>query len=360
LIPTDQCADRPFLEATVAYENPATGETETYDRVGVRYRGHSALTAGQRFGFKLSFNEYDPQAGFHDLHNLNLMGTEGDFSLMRERLAQALEREAGVPAPRVVHAELYVNGEYQGVFTFPEEPDDDPYLDHHFADQSGGLYKVDGYCGGTGDFVSYGADPTTYTDRYEPKADTPIDQLGVDLFPLFACVAKSDAELATCLRELVDVDEWITEIALDMVMPDVDGFPGAGQNFMLYRDPTAGRFVVYPWDKDEAFAMDNPVSRSIWDLHPAWAVPNALSQRIRAVWAADFCAEVLRIAALAAPDRMEARAETLRSLLGGPMATDPWYAEQGRTWAWDVDTLERDFSAHHDEVVAEATACTPP
>lgn len=360
LIPDDSCDDRPYLVAEVDYENPRSGETEHADRVGVRYRGHSALSEGQRFGFKLSFNEAVDEGEFHGLHNVNLMGTEGDFSLMRERLAQQVGREAGVPAPRVSHARLYVNDTYLGVFPFPEEPDDDPYLDNHFEDTTGGLYKVDGYCGGAGDFVRYGDDPSRYVERFEPKADTTVEQLEADLFPLFDCAAEPDDELRRCLPELIDVDEWITEIAVDVVLPDVDGLAGAGQNFLLYDDPADGRLVVYPWDKDQAFSTDNAVSRSIWSIHPAWAEPNALASRIRTVWAEEFCAEVLRVAALADPGTLEARAETLRELLREPMADDPWYAAEGRTWDWDVDSLVRDLSEHHDDAVAEATACSPP
>lgn len=360
LIPTDECADRGYLEAAVTYENPESGETETYPRVGVRYRGHSALREGQRFGFKFSFNEYDSAEEFHDLHNVNLMGTEGDFSLMRERLAQDIEREFGVPAPRVNHVQLYVNEVYQGVFPFPEEQDDDPYLDHHFADQTGGLYKVDGYCGGVADFESHGDDPSKYVDRYEPKADTTTAQLQADLFPLFACAAGSDSALASCLPTLVDVPEWLTEIAIDTVLPDVDGLAGVGQNFMMYRDPTTGLLVVYPWDKDQSFSIANAVSRSIWDLHPAWGAPPELTTRLRTVWKDDYCAAVLRVAAVATPTEMASRAEALRTLLAAPMATDPWYAANDHTWKYDVDALVDDFAEHHDEVVAEATACTPP
>ena len=360
LRPTEECADRAYLEAAVTYENPQSGETEAYPRVGVRYRGHSALSAGQRFGFKLSFNEYDSAEEFHDLHNVNLMGTEGDFSLMRERLAQDIERELGVPAPRVNHVQLFINDVYQGVFPFPEEQDDDPYLDHHFADQTGGLYKVDGYCGGVADFEVHGSDPSKYVDRYEPKADTTTAQLEADLFPLFACAEGSDSALATCLPTLVDVPEWLTEIAIDMVLPDVDGLAGVGQNFMIYRDPTSTLLVVYPWDKDQSFSLSNAESRSIWGLHPAWGAPPELTTRLRTVWKDDYCAAVLRVAALVTPGAMASRAEVLRALLQGPMADDPWYPANDRTWKYDVDALIDDFSDHHDEVVAEAIACTPP
>lgn len=359
LIPTDACADREYIEATLEYDNPMTQTTETVEHVGVRYRGHSALTDGQRWGFKLSFDEFSPGAAFHDVDNLNLLGTEGDFSLMRERIAQQVMREAGVPAPLVGHAQLTINGEYQGVFPVAEEPDDDAYLDHHFDDDSGGLYKVEGYCGGTADFDDHGDEADDYNERYEPRADTTDEMVLADIYPLIQCAQGNDTQLVSCLPGLIDLDEWITEMAVDMVLPDVDGLAGAGQNFMLYDDPATGTFVVYPWDKDQAFSISAAASTSIWDLHPSWATPPDLTVRIRRLWADEFCAEVLRVAELARPSALREESARIRGYLEEPISRDPWFAANGQSWSGAVGALESDFESHHDDVVAEATACSP-
>ncbi len=360
LLPADECDDRAYLPVTVEYENPRNGETETYTQVGMRYRGHSALSDGQRWGFKLSFNEFLADQDFHDLHNVSFMGTEGDFSLLRERVAQGVMRAAGVPAPRVGHVQVVINGEYQGVFPFPEEADDDPYLDAHFSDDSGGLYKVDGYCGGSADFTDRGDDIDRYNTRYEPKADTPEDQIWTDVYPLVQCAEKADAALVECLPTHVDVDEWLTEIAVDMVLPDVDGLAGAGQNFMMYKDPGKGTFVVYPWDKDQSFSTSAAVSSSIWDLHPSWSEPTALTVRMRELWSDDFCAEVTRVAKLADPADLDAEIVQIVAYLEEPMSRDPWYAAEGRSWSADVGVLRADLEDQIATAAAEAGKCSPP
>lgn len=359
LIPDDACADREYLEATVEYDNPMTGETERYERVGVRYRGHSALTEGQRWGFKLSFDEFVPGVEFHDVDNLNLLGTEGDFSLMRERIAQKVMRDAGVPAPRVGHAQVTINGEFQGVFPLAEEPDDDAYLDNHFDDDSGGLYKAEGYCGGTADFADHGDDADDYNERYEPKAGTTDEMVMADIVPLIRCAEGNDAQLVQCLPTHINIDEWLTEIAVDMVLPDVDGLAGTGQNFMLYDDPTTGTFVVYPWDKDQAFSTSAATSTSIWDLHPSWGAPPELTLRLRTLWADEFCGEVLRVAELASPAVLRGESARIAGYLEEPMSRDPWFAANDRSWSGAVGALDTDFEARHDAVVAEATACRP-
>lgn len=359
LVPEDDCAERPYLEASMEYHNPRTGESERYERVGVRYRGHSALSEGQRWGYKVSVNEIDPAGDFHGLHNLNLMGTEGDYSLMRERLAQWVMRGAGVPAPRVGHVQLTINDVYQGVFPFPEEADDDPFLDAHFDDDNGGFYKIEGYCGGTADFEDEGDDPDRYDAKYEPKADTTLEQLAADILPLVRCANEADAELRVCLPDQVNVDAWLTEIAVDMVLPDVDGFAGAGQNFLLYDDPADGRFVVVPWDKDQSFSVSAAASDSIWDLHPEWGNSPLLTQRIRALWKDEFCAEVLRVASIASPDRVEAELLRVQGYLEEPVSRDPWFAESGQGWHDGLDAVADGLNDRYEAVVAEATACTP-
>jgi spore coat protein CotH len=359
-VPAEDCDDRAYLPVDVEYENPRTGEVESYFQVGMRFRGHSSLSEGQRWGFKLSFDEFLGEQDFHDFHNANFMGTEGDFSLLRERLAQKVMRDAGVPAPRVGHVQLVVNGQYQGVFPFPEEPDDDPYLDAHFDDDGGGLYKVSGYCGGNADFEDHGDDIDRYNARYEAKAGTEEEDFWEELYPLLQCASGSDEELLACLPGHADVQEWLTEMAVDMVLPDVDGLAGAGQNFMLYRDPGRGTFVVYPWDKDQAFSTAAAVSTSIWNLHPSWSEPTAFAQRVRRLWSEDFCAEVLRVAELADPAELEAEVDQVVAYLEEPMSRDPWYLAQGRSWGGDVGALREDLHGQIDAAVAEAKACSPP
>ena len=359
LIPAEECEDRAYLAAALTYENPRTGESEDYANVGLRYRGHSALSEGQRWGFKVSFNEFDTAQNFHELHNINLMGTEGDYSLLRERLAQWVMRGAGVPAPRVGHVQLYINDEYQGVFPFPEEADDDPFLDAHFADDSGGFYKIEGYCGGTADFEDEGDDPDRYDAKYAPKADTTLEQLAADIIPLVKCANEDDAGLVDCLPAHANVEEWLTEMAVDMVLPDVDGFAGAGQNFLLYDDPATGTFVAIPWDKDQAFSTTAAESESIWDLHPAWASSPELTQRVRVLWKDDYCAEVLRVAEIASPSAVREELARVQGYLTEPVSREPWYAETGTSWSGGVGAVSSVLDARHDAVVAEATACDP-
>src|SRR3954468_18804174 len=77
----------------------------------------------QRFSLKLDFNEYRKDARLDGLKKLNLHAMSADPSKMRERLGYSLYRDIGVLAPRAVHARVYINGEYHGLFAAVEEVD---------------------------------------------------------------------------------------------------------------------------------------------------------------------------------------------------------------------------------------------
>ncbi len=356
-----ECGDRTYERATVLFENPATGETETWEDVGVRYRGHNVYeeSAMERRGFKLSFDEFVPDRSFHGVDKINLLGTEGDYTLLRERLALGLMNEAGVEAPRVTHARLFVNGAYMGVFPNSEEADDQRFLDAHFDDGGGSYYKIKGYCGDRASLQWVSDEPISYSATYEPKAGTEEADLVADLIPMLACASSpTDGELAACLPGHIDVDAWLREIAVDMALPDVDGMASAGQNFLLYRPPD-GRFVVVPWDKDLSLTLANhdAADGGIFDLHPFWLENSqpVLVNRMRMIYRQQFCDEVLKVAELYDPAVLSPRIDALEELLLPHVKKDPFIDWQ--TWQWVIDDLHETIGLRHQYIVMEATAC---
>lgn len=356
-----ECGDRAYVRGTLRFENPATGEVELWEDVGVRYRGHNVYQESEmeRRGFKISFDEFVPDRAFHGVDKINLLGTEGDYTLLRERLALGLMRDAGVEAPRVAHARLFVNGRFMGLFPNSEEADDQRFLDAHFDDPDGSYFKVKGYCGDRATLQYVSDDPDAYTLTYEPKAGTRDEEVVADLIPMLACASvDTDDELAACLPQHVDVDQWLTEIAVDMVLPDVDGMASAGQNFLLYKPPN-GRFVVVPWDKDLSLTLTNhaPEDGSIFALEPFWLARSSpvLINRIRDVYRNEFCDEVLRVAERYDPAVFNAEVDALEAQLLPHAKDDPFLDWQ--TWQWIIDDLQETVRVRHAQVVEEATQC---
>ncbi|GEM_PF-2547136 len=358
----DPCEPRRTIVGELAFENAVTGVTSDLGSAEVRFRGHSALDDGpssttERPGFKIDLEPYGTT--YHDREKLNLLGTEGDYSLIREVLAYKLMRQLGLPAPYAGFAQVYVNDVYQGVYPLSEEPDTQGYLDAHFDDPDGNLYKVEGYCGGTGRLTWLGSEPEAYTDIYDAKAGTG-DTHADDLIPLLDCASNTGHdEFRACIGEQIEVDTWLLHVAADMVMPDVDGLPSAGQNYMLYADPAAG-LTPYSWDKDQAFDLANVTSDSIYALHPVWAADREIElvDRLRQLFADEYCAAVDEAAAWVAPEVLALEVERLRDHLASAIDADPFIDLE--RWNGVVNDILDVATTHHPSVTAEAQSCTPP
>jgi spore coat protein CotH len=357
----DDCFERTYAPAQLVFMNPVDGAEETYEDVGVRWRGQSSLedldAADARVGIKLSFNEFVQGRRFHDTRKINLLGTEGDHSAMHEWLALQVMREQDVPAPRSTFAMLYVNDEFQGLYPQSEEPDDEPYLENHFGDDKGSLYKVSGYCGGRGRFEWDGDDPADYVETYVPKAGTLDEAMTADLLPMLQCAnSDSDEDFEGCIGDWIDVHEFMREMAVDAVMPDGDGLAGNGQNFMLYFVPQDQRFAVYPWDKDQAFVLDDLATDGIFDFHPDWwSGESVLVDRLRSVYRTAYCEAVLDAADRVDPDDLVPLVEQTRSFLEPYLEADPFVDVE--SWSWAVADMIDTIESRHPQVVEEAESC---
>ncbi len=330
----------------------------------IRYRGHSALDgleADTRVGFKMSFNEFVSGRRFQDMKKLNLMGTEGDASLLRETVAYSLLAKMGVAAPFVNYAEVYADGEFLGVFPLTEEPDDEPFLEKHFSDDTGHLYRVGGYCGGKGTFEYKDEDPLSYSETYEPRADTLPEHLLEDLVPLTKCVAEiEDAAFEACVDTWVDVDSFFTLAAADILFPDVDGMMGNGQNFMMYRDPAIDKFVFYAWDKDQALSTYNLVEDwSIYRVYPPWGESfySLLGSRLIELRRQTYCDKLLEVADYYDPDVLLPEIDALAKFLGPRVEADPFL--DADDWSYGVEDVVEIVADRHESVVALATVCAP-
>ena len=144
-------------------------------------------------------------------------------------------------------------------------------------------------------------------------------------------------------------------MAVDAALPDVDGLAGAGQNFMIYADPTRASLVVYAWDKDQSFYTSSLESRSIFDFHPPWGHSPVLTQTMRSVWSAEYCAKVTTAAddALA----LDATVADLAALLEPYVASDTLLVE--KDWPSQVSSLRDSLAERAAEVKVEAAACSP-
>src|SRR5690606_16708623 len=92
---------------------------------------------------QVSFNKYDKKGRFRGLKKILFDAAEYNRSFLRDRLAMAIFRDVGVPAPCANNARLDVNGEYYGLFSNIEKVDSE-FLERVFEFDEGNLYKRGG------------------------------------------------------------------------------------------------------------------------------------------------------------------------------------------------------------------------
>jgi hypothetical protein len=235
--------------ATVSYVY--SGGSITYDSIGFRARGNTSL-ASQKKSFKLDFNQFLPNQKFEDLEEMNLNGEHNDVSIMRTFLAQQLLREAGLPAARTSYVRLYINNEYKGLYINVEHLDDE-FLDLRFpTEANGNLWK----CFYGADLTWWGTSAQAYQNVYELKTNQ--DSADYSALIHFVDVLNNTpaAGFACAIQEVFDVELFLRNIALEILMGQWDGYAYNKNNYYLYQREGDGKLVYLSYDLDNTFGID--------------------------------------------------------------------------------------------------------
>jgi len=343
----------PYVPALLSFQG------RTYDPVGVRFRGRSTIYAmfydlsdpyfrgpfeplpnalqhcldrqlPRKPSLKISMDEFGLDAALADQQTLNLIAREGsDSTYLQEVLAHRLADRFGLVAPRAGHARVCLDGSYEGLFSLVEEVDTSRFLRQHFPGaDSGGYWKVetDGHQTWSHDWDK----SDDWTLDYIPKAGTSEADPGRlrDLLTVGSYVeeGEDDSVIEAALEGLADEEQWLREIALDMVIPDYDGMFGNHKNHLLYDHPERG-FVVVPFDKDLAFVdldeyLGGLCEGDIMGDHPCWS--DVREGPAVARWLLDARSEEYRDAVQEFVDEVMVPGEVEAWLLERAEAMRPW------------------------------------
>ena len=251
--------------AAVSYQSAALNVT--IDSIGFRARGNTSL-ASQKKSFKVDFNRFIATQKFQGLEEMNLNGEHNDVSIMRTYLAQHLMRGAGVPSSRTSYIQLYVNNEYKGLYIHLEHIDDE-FLDLRFPGAANGnLWK----CAYGADLTWWGSNPSSYNGVYELKTNTDSADYSA-LIHFIDVLNNTPASNFVCaIQEVFDVDLFLRNIALEILMGQWDGYAYNKNNFFLYQRESDGKIVYISYDLDNTFGIDwfniNWALRNIYTWSP--------------------------------------------------------------------------------------------
>ena len=226
-------------------------------RVGVRYKGNGTFMVAResrKFSFKIDFNEYRDGQEFQGLKKINLNNCITDPSMLREALSYQLFREAGVPASRTGWAQVYLTDggqadrQYMGLYLVVEQVDK-RFLKRVYGSSKGLLVKPSTF----GAFRYFGDDVAQYRAAYFPKTD-PTPEQWQRLIAFARLIHKADDQsFDDQISNFLDMDEFVSFLAVNVILSNLDSFLGGSQNYYAYLDPTSNKFQILPWDLDISF-----------------------------------------------------------------------------------------------------------
>lgn len=224
--------NRSYVNATVR-EGGAT-----YTNVAVHLKGMGSFRPlNEKPSFAVRFNKYVPDQTYSGLSKFLLNNSTQDPSYLAEYMATSLFRDAGLPSARVTHAFVELNGRDLGLYVLIEAMNKE-FLHEHFRSGRGNLYEA-------------------YTQDIDQQLDQdggrPSDQADRKLF-FEATKIPDQAQRWTRLHQVLDVDEFISFVALEMFVGHTDGYTLNRNNYRIYHDPYSDHFVFITHGLDWGFA----------------------------------------------------------------------------------------------------------
>jgi hypothetical protein len=228
--------NRNYVRATVR-----EGDT-VYQEVGIHLKGAAGsfrgLDSQEPPALTLNFDKFKPGQRFHGLDKLHLNNSVQDRSYMSEHLCAVLFQQAGVPAPRVTHALVKLN-DRETHFYVLKEGFDKTFLRRHFTDPRGNLYD--------GGFLRDITEPLERTSGEGPPGRSELKALAQ------AALEPDLSKRWARLQESLDVERFISFVAMEIITHHWDGYALNKNNYRLYHDPAAAKVVFMPTGMDQMF-----------------------------------------------------------------------------------------------------------
>lgn len=336
------CRAEPFGSPYTWFEASVTLDGEAFDPVEVRKKGFIGSLSTTRPSLKVDLGEFEGDWTFEGARRLTLNNAVSDPSVVRQCLTYGAFADAGLPASRCGFARVRVNGADLGLYV-NVEPIKEPFLERHWGNASGNLYE-----GTLSDFVP-DMSGTLEAKTNEDETDRSDIQALVDALDV------EDDILLESLDTHLDLDQFFTHWAMEVLTKHQDGYAANTNNFYLYADPSDGRFDFITWGTDDTLSRywwNGPASpRSVFAtghltnrIYKTDAGQEQYLRRLRGLLDTTWNEEVL----LERLDRMET---ALRPVLGD---TDTQAFTQG------ISEVRSVIETRRGEIEGELASGAPP
>lgn len=228
---------RKYVKATLK-----EGDKIVFKDIGVHIKGAAGSFRGidDKPGLTLNMNKFTDDAQlFHGMDKFHLANSVQDPSYLSELICGELFRAAGVPASRVSHAVVTINGKRRG-FYYLKEGYDKYFRRTYFKNADGNFYD--------GGFLR--------------ELDQPLQLLSgkddvknhADLKALVAAANENDPAIRfKKMEKLLEMDSFVAYLAIEVFTWDWDGYPMNRNNYRLHHDPVRNKITFIPSGMDQMF-----------------------------------------------------------------------------------------------------------
>jgi hypothetical protein len=210
----------------------------SFPKVGVRLKGRGSFRpVTDKPSLAVKFDAYQPRQNLFGLTKVMLNNASQDSTLLSEYLASTLFCDAGIPAARVTHARVELNGRDLGFYVLAEAMNK-TFLRQHFDNPHGNLYE------------GYARDVDQTLDQ-----DSGVSGDQSDRKALVAVAELPPAERWAALAKSLDLDRFASFLGVSILSAQHDSYPLNNNNYRLYHDPNTDRFIMLPHGIDGSFSQ---------------------------------------------------------------------------------------------------------
>jgi len=226
---------RKYVKCTLKEEDKVVGA-----EVGVHLKGAAGSFRGidDKAGLTLNMDKFKKGQTFHGMDKLHLANSLQDPSYISELLCGEMFRAAGVPASRIHHVFVSINGKKRGLY-YLKEGYDSFFLKKHFGNNDGNFYD--------GGFLRDIDQPLQVLSSAEDVKNH------ADLKALLAAAREKTAERFAKIEKLLEMDKFLAYLALEVIIWDWDGYPMNRNNYRIYHDPKSNKTTFIPSGLDQMF-----------------------------------------------------------------------------------------------------------
>lgn len=194
-----------------------------------------------RPGLSIRTDKVKKTQEFRGCAKFQLNNCAQDNTYLHEQIAGEMARKAGIPASRCTHAYVTLNGKVQGTYVLKEGFNAE-FLRYFFKNTTGHLYD-----GGLHQDIN----PNLECDHGDPAEKSRLTEFA-------AALGEGDpTKRLARLAKSLDVDGYLRHLVMENIMVHGDGYSYRANNYRVYEDPTAGKFVFIMHGMDNMFGIDS-------------------------------------------------------------------------------------------------------